>query len=219
EGDVERVGDVYRVRRTLGETVVPGERVLRLCASLEEALAFLRTRANLNDPDERLRLASWCHQHGLRAEALAEVQEAVRLRPGHAETRRLLEHLKQAAKPPAPTTTSETELPPSPALAVDLTEEALGQFASRVQPILMNTCASCHAAGKGGAFRLTRAYDTTVLNRKTTEQNLAAVLTQIDFSQPQASRLLTKAVSDHARTGQAPLKGRQAAAYRPLEDW
>jgi hypothetical protein len=220
EGDVERVGDVYHVRRTLGETVIPGERVLRLCASLEEALTFLRSRANLKDPDEHLRLAGWCHQHGLRAEALAEVQAAVRLRPGHEETRRLLDHLQQAAQASSPSGKPTLPNPaPAPSLAVDLTEEALGQFASRVQPILMNTCASCHVAGKGGSFQLTRAYDSTVLNRKTTEQNLAAVLAQIDFGQPQASRLLTKALSDHARTGQAPLKGRQAAAYRTLEDW
>jgi hypothetical protein len=221
EGDVERVGDQYRVRRAVGETLVPGDHVLRLCDSLEDAFAFLRGRANLKDPDERLRLANWCHQHGLTEQALAEVKAAVQLRPNHPESRRLLNNLQRAgtAKTPAAEPAPPKGPEPSSTLAVDLTAESLGQFATRVQPILMNTCASCHATGRGGSFRLARAYDVGLLNRKTTEQNLAAVLAQIDFGQPQASRLLTKAVSDHAKMGQAPLKGRQAPAFRALEDW
>src|SRR5215510_2445544 len=84
EGEVERVGEQYRVRRSLGVTWVPAERVQRLCASKEDALAFLRRRANLADPDERLRLARWCHLQGLRDQALVEVKAAVELRPDHA---------------------------------------------------------------------------------------------------------------------------------------
>src|SRR5262249_45351164 len=56
-GDIEQVGEQFRVKRLVGETWVPGERVLRLCASLEDAHRFLQGRANLADPDERLRLA------------------------------------------------------------------------------------------------------------------------------------------------------------------
>ena len=32
-GDIERAGDLYRVRRLIGETTVPADRVLRLCAT------------------------------------------------------------------------------------------------------------------------------------------------------------------------------------------
>jgi hypothetical protein len=39
------------------------------------------------------------------------------------------------------------------------------------------------------------------------------------LNQPEASRLLTKAVSDHAHTGQAPLRDRKDAPYRTLEKW
>ena len=52
-GDIERVGDHYRVRRLIGETLIPADQVLKLCGSLEEAYQALRGRANLNDPDER----------------------------------------------------------------------------------------------------------------------------------------------------------------------
>jgi hypothetical protein len=92
-------------------------------------------------------------------------------------------------------------------------------FATRVQPILMNTCARCHATGRGGKFHLAQVFENTISNRRTLERNLAAVLAEINVNQPEASRLLIKSVSDHAHTGQAPLRDRQAAPYRTLENW
>src|SRR5947208_2979320 len=61
EGDVEKIGSQYLIRRSVGETWVPGERVLAMCQSREEAYKFLRGRANLDDADEHLKLAQWCH--------------------------------------------------------------------------------------------------------------------------------------------------------------
>jgi hypothetical protein len=220
EGDVEQVGDRYRLRRQAGETWIPADAVLCLCASLPDAYAYLRKRANLEDADERLRLAGWCLRNGLRPQALAEVQAAVDLRPDHEETRRLLhrlQHSSQTAAPPPPAPAREEELPEPP--PVELTAESLGLFATRVQPILMNACAGCHAAGRGGSFRLVRAYDGPAADRRTLQHNLAAVLREINVSQPEASLLLTKAVSDHGRTGQAPLRSRKDPPYRSLEDW
>jgi len=219
EGDIERVGDQYRLRRTIGETWVPASRALRLCASIEDALAFLRSRANLGDADEHLRLAQWCRQHELRQQARAEIEEAVRLRPNDKELRRLLGHLQQAAKEtPGPAHTPEP-VEPLPNLNVELTAETMGQFATRVQPILMNACATCHATGKGGAFRLTRSYEASLLTPKTVQQNLASVLGQINPHQPQNSPFLTKALNLHGEMASAPFRNRQAPAYRALEDW
>src|SRR5262249_15571656 len=59
EGDIEQQGTQYRIRRSVGETWVPAEKVLKLCQNREEAYHLLRSRANLTDPDERLRLAQW----------------------------------------------------------------------------------------------------------------------------------------------------------------
>lgn len=225
EGDIERVGERYRVRRDAGEMWVPADRTLRLAASLPDAYAYLRSRANLEDADERLRLAKWCRLNGLRAQALAEVRAASELRPDHAETRRLLEHLKQAeqkkieAKPkvetkPAERPPEEEELPP-----IEVTTKSLSLFVTRVQPILMNTCARCHATGRGGKFRLTQVFGDGIGNRRTLERNLAAVLAQVNLNQPEASILLAKAISDHAHIGQAPLRGRETTPYRTLERW
>jgi hypothetical protein len=220
EGDVERFGDRYRVCCGGGTSWVPAERVLRVCANKEEAFAFLRRRANLNDPDERLRLARWCHLGGLPEQALAEVKAAVALRPEHDESRRLLHYLEQPARPSAGAAS-----PPAPAVSpldrpvVELSADALGQFATQVQPILMNACARCHVAGTGGAFRLQRTYAAGWTNRRITQQNLAAVLAQLNLRQPERSKLLVKAVSAHGPTGEAPLRGRQAEAFKALDDW
>jgi hypothetical protein len=222
EGDIEQAGDRYRVVRKIGETWVPAEKAVRLCAGMEDAYAFLRQRANLNDPDERLRLANWCRQNGLREQALQEVQAAVALRPDHVYSRRLLEGLQKTAAPakPAEPPPHRGEPEPLPPVAVELTANALGLFSAKVQPILMNTCAGCHAAGRGGSFKLTRTFDPGSLARKTTQQNLVAVLATLDPEQPLNSKFLLKAVSAHGGdVSKAPLPGRDSSPYRALEEW
>jgi hypothetical protein len=222
EGDIERIGGRYRIRREAGETWIAAERVLSLVASLPDAYAYLHRRINLDDPDERLRLARWCRANGLQQQALTELQAAAALRPEHAETRRLLQHWTQAAlttPPPKPAASASpqpaaVDLPP-----IEVTSESLGQFATRVQPILMNTCACCHATGHGGKFQLRQVYEESISNRQTVERNLAAVLAEINLNQPEQSPLLIKAVSDHAHIGRAPLRDRQIAPYRTLESW
>jgi hypothetical protein len=222
EGDIEHVGDTYRVRQGKGEAWVPADRVLCLAASMPDAYQYLRGRINREDADERVRLSRWCHDHALREQAIAELHAAAALRPDHAETRRLLErwqHEIVAETAPKPTAPLPPPLPVDKLPPIEVTTESLGQFATRVQPILMNTCARCHATGRGGKFQLKQVYEDGLGNRRTLEQNLAAVLREVNLNQPEMSRLLTKAVSDHAHTGQAPLRDRQAAPYRTLETW
>ncbi len=219
EGDIERVGEQYRVRRIIGETWVPAQQVLGVCGTMEEAYALVRRRANLRDADERLRLARWCRVHGLHAQAVEELRGAVQLRPQHAEMRRMLAVLEQSQAAPPPPAPLRPEAVAGPAPEVTVTGDCLSLYATRVQPILMNACAHCHTPSAPGPFKLVRCYEQGLGNRHTVQQNLAAVLAQVNFSQLQASPLLTKAISDHGKTGQAPLRGRQAAAYRTLEEW
>jgi hypothetical protein len=225
EGDIERVGEQYRVRRPVGELWIRGENTLRLCETREEAYVFLRSRANLLDPDEHLRLARWCHLQGLHGQALEEATAAVEIRPNHAESHRLLRSLQRAA---AMTTCPQTAKPreqgePTPTpQPPELSTESLSLFISRVQPILMNVCANCHATGRGGAFKLTRTYEPGMTSRRTTQQNLVAALAQVNKERPPASTLLTRAVSIHGKPGemaQPPLKNRDVPAYRSLEEW
>lgn len=221
EGDIQRQGDLYCLKRSIGETWIPADKVLGLFATHVEAYRVLRARANLDDPDERLRLARWCQRHNLPEQAREEATHAVRLRPRHGESRRLLENLQRApvAEPEPPPTQETATDDPTPAVPLELSTEALSLFITKVQPILTNACASCHATGRGGPFKLTRVIGVGTANQRTAQQNLAAVLAQLNLEQPHLSPLLTKAVNTHGDASQPPLKGRQVAAFHTLESW
>jgi hypothetical protein len=234
EGDIEREGTQYRVRRAIGETWVSGDKVIHLCDSLEDAYVYLRKQANLRDPDERMRLARWCQQHDLHDQAIAEVTAAVELRPRNVEYRRLLESLQRTSAEKNEERGPKTEnrgstkgnplLDPrssilDPSRPIDLTAGSVNQFITKVQPILMNTCAGCHGAAHTGPFQLQRVLDGGAVSRRTTQYNLAHVLAQISPDAISSSPLLTRAVSIHGESPQPPIKNREAAAYRRLEDW
>jgi hypothetical protein len=220
EGEIVRLADRYRVRRSIGELWLPAEKVRFVGNSWEEVLAYQHGQANLIDPDERLRLARWCHVNDLRPQALQEVKEALRLQPNFPAARalqRTLEHVV-ASTSPAPAV-----VPPTAPLAappvLDLNGESMGEFVGKVQPILMNTCASCHASDQGKRFHLLRTYGSGPALRRTTQINLAAVMEQINFDQPELSPVLIKAVSAHGIADNPPLVSRKATPYRILHDW
>jgi hypothetical protein len=176
---------------------------------MNDAYQYLRGRANLDDPDELVRLARWCHEHGLKEKALENAASAVKLDPRHAEARHILTGLQRAAAPhAAPAPAAEESEPPE---APDLNS------ASRA------ACAGCHTGPRGGKFRLARSYAESSAGRRSLQQNLAAVMEQVNLTQPQESKLLAKAITAHdpqARQAQAPLDSKkQLAAYRTLEDW
>src|SRR5688500_1967522 len=81
EVDIAKVGEQYVIRRGNAEVTIQGNQVLKLCGDWEEALHFMKARAQLGDPDERLRLARWCHVNNLLEEALVEAQAALEIRP------------------------------------------------------------------------------------------------------------------------------------------
>lgn len=220
QGDIELVGKQYRIRRSIGESWLPADQVRCLCGTLEEAFAYLLAQANLNDGDERLRLARWCHLHGLKQHAADEAAAAVRLRPDHVESQRLLKGMQRSLNSDLPSEQTKDEAEPEPVPNLPYNASSLGLFVNKVQPILMNACARCHACGKGGAFKLTRVYDEGGLgNRRTTQQNLMATLAQLNRERPQNSPLLSYALTLHGNADMPPLPGRTATAYRTLEEW
>jgi hypothetical protein len=234
EGDIERDGNRYHVRRELGESWIPADKAIRLCASREDAFKFLRDRTNLRDLDERLKLARWCQLHGLREQGLAEVKAALELKPACSEAKRLLRCFERDAEPatppaPAPVETSENRgpseakpaghTPPEPMANAGLSMETSTMFATRVQPILMNTCISCHGSERGGSFRLIASYGDSNLSQRTTQLNLAAAAAQINCANWAASPLLAKATSIHGNMPQPALTGRTLPAFKTLEEW
>jgi hypothetical protein len=244
EGDIVQIGDQYRIRRGTGEVVITAERVRRLCADWPETMAYVRSQANLGDPDERLRLARWCQLHDLREEALAEARVAAEMRPTHRETLQLLQVLERASdadraatgsgatgsgaakQAPGQMATAQPQTKPggnivpvsaNAAAQVDLSADGLALFNTRVQPILMNLCASCHAGNEGGGFKLHRAFENGA--RAASQRNLAAVMAHLDLDRPFASALLVKAVSVHGPMTQPPIRDRRAVPFLTLQHW
>ncbi len=225
EGEVDKFADFYRVRRSVGETQIPTHQVLALCADQKEAFDFLSKRTNLQDPDERFKLAQWAQVRGLLAEAHTQIQEALVLRPNHDPSKRLKQVIEQMDRrekekrlfPEKPNALAANEsIAPLP---FEVSTEALGVFCQKVQPLLMNSCASCHATGKGGSFKLVRVYGGSSSNKRVLQNNLAAVLSQVSPHQIGASPILVKSVSVHGDLTQAPLHNRGTPAFKMLEDW
>ncbi len=221
EGDIRRDGDHYVVRRGAGETVVPANRVIELVADRRQAYLTIRERCNRRDPDERMRLIRWCMENELRAEALAEAESLYQFRPDDTALRTLVEGLRAMRS-------NKVEPAPAPVVApklsnqvlehepLDYNRESFGMFAGKVQPILINLCARCHATGQGGPFTLVGVNGG---DRKATLRNLSATLKQLKKSDPAASPLLEKAVTAHGKSAHPPLRDRQAPAYENLEAW
>ena len=216
EGVIDKVGDEYRIRRGTSETYVAVTRGRRLFADWDEALTFMRSQANLGDPDERLRLARWCQQNGLTEQAVAEARAALEMRPSHAETKQLLQVLQ---RPAASTPAAQPAVAKTPAKLpqLDLSSDALALFSTKVQPILMNTCAHCHSHGQVGNFHLQRAVEGGA--RAATHRNLTMAVTYLNFDNPATSPLLVKSVSAHGGADLPPLRDRRVVAFLALQQW
>lgn len=226
EGDVERVGGRFRVRSGGGETFVPAAGVLGIAADKDAAFQLWKQRANLKDPKEHVRLARWCQSQGLRSRAVEEAEAALALRPGDRLLQRFRDDMKSyaAAIAVAPVAAPQAAPPPTAptpvaadAAPIDVNPESIGLFVTKVQPILMNACAKCHTGTYDGKFKLAEAR--TPGNSKALHANLAAVSAAIDRQETGASPLLVKAVAVHGEAAAPPLKDRQTAAYKYLEDW
>jgi hypothetical protein len=224
EGHVRRVDDGYEVRRPVGGDVTfPASRVVAVVADRKAAYAVVAGRANRRDADERLRLAKWCVTHGLEEEALAEAEAAARMRPGFVAAERLADSLRAMpkaapARPDPAVVPAKAEAPAKESVtdvkAIEYNSESFPMFAGKVNTILMNTCASCHAKEDMKSFRLTRAG-----GRAGVTKNLMSALAQVNPADPTASPLLVKALTPHGNATEAPLRVRTHPAYQSLETW
>lgn len=220
EGQIERDGAKYRVRQNGGEMSLPATPTMVLLNDRESAFQLVKSRANLNDVRERVRLARWCIANQLKPHAVQEAEAALALEPDSRALKRFVEEVKAQASLSTPSSVAETK--PAPKLAapestnVDVNPEAFSLFVTKVQPILMNACAQCHTGERGGSFKLLR---TTYGDKHATQTNLAAVSAFLNRDQPSASAILARAVSVHGDSARPPLRDRQSPAFRYLEEW
>jgi hypothetical protein len=224
EGEVTRVDDGYEIHRPVGgDMTLPAKRVLAVVADRKAAFAVVAERANRGDADERLRLAKWCANNGLIEEALAEAQSAARMRSGFTAAEQMVRSLQsmaqlKAAMPDPAVVPAHSETPAKDTVtdvpAIDYNSESFPLFASKVNAVLMNSCATCHAREDTKAFRLNR-----LGGRTGATKNLMAALAQVTPANPAASPILVKAVTAHGSAAEAPFKTRSHPAYQTLETW
>jgi hypothetical protein len=175
----------------------------------------MRSRANLDDPDERIRLAKWCQVNHRIEPALAEARAALEMRPRHGESKQLVKVLQ--VTPTGKASKALSDLAPPPVPHIDLSFESVTGFSLRIQPILMNTCVNCHSGNHRGKFRLYRLHEGG--ERIATHRNLAAVLSQVSLDKPAASPLLVMAVCAHGDAKSSPIPGRQSPTFQLLCNW
>lgn len=206
-GITSKVGDRYVVAQNEGgELRIPTRDVEMHCLDLEEAYVRKRARISARDASGRLELADWCLRYGLHARAADELLAAQALAPNDPRVRGLERRLHSAirigqrceAEPsgaPPHARRPQTEPP-----RYQLPDEAIEGFASRIQPLLLNRCGAtvCHGLRSESDFQLVGPGLGKTVTQKYTQRNLAAVLQQLDITQPEASPLLTVPTKPHA---------------------
>jgi hypothetical protein len=222
EGDIERSGDRFRIRQGAGEMTIPATPAMLLLPNKDAAFHLLKSRAKLSDPVALVKLSRWCLSNELQQQALEMAEMALALLPNDRSLQRFRDDVKLRVTlaPPAPVKPAAA-LPAKPqtepAIA-DVSPESYGLFATRVQPLLINACANCHASGRGGNFHLNRP-SAAFGDQRTTQMNLAAAGAYLNREQPQASPLLSHAVAAHGGGSHPPIRDRQSLAFKYLEEW
>ncbi|MBT4866231.1 MAG: hypothetical protein HON53_14100 [Planctomycetaceae bacterium] len=214
-----------------GSILVPFDRIRFHASDMHDAyLRFLESFPNPS-PDTHVALAGWCLTQQLYDETKIELRAALKANPNHTEARNMLRRLEVILKPqssPQETTTkaqSQTgdgfETPPASSLA-GLSREAALEFVTKVQPLMMNSCAQagCHSVGSRNAFQLERVRLGPRSSRVLTQRNLAATLQYINRSDADGSRMLTVPLGSHGRGGRPIFsRSRGTGQFKLLRNW
>src|SRR5262245_33178748 len=136
EGQIERIGEKFRIRQGSGEMSIPATPTTILLPDLESAYRLMKSRSKLNDRLERVRLARWCVANQLKAHAVQEAEAALALDRDDRSLQRFVEQVKAQAALAAPPSVMEQKPPARPLAtepAVDVNPESFSLFVTKVQ--------------------------------------------------------------------------------------
>jgi hypothetical protein len=230
-GRISQGAGGYLVHKANGSVLVPFKQVHLQAADLRDAYRRLRESVRVPSATTHIALANWCLTQQMFDETRAELRSALQIDPDRAEARNMLRRLEEILNPrgalhlvsdAAVRKTDDGFAPPETSSLGGLSREAARQFVTKVQPLMMNNCAiaGCHSSRAQNAFRLSRVRSGAGNSRVLTERNLAVVLTYIDSSDPDGSRLLTIPRGNHGRAGRAIFSGRRSAdQFSLLKSW
>jgi len=109
--------------------------------------------------------------------------------------------------------------PPALLAPGDFNGVAARAFPTRVQPVLTNLCANCHARPDyAGTFKL-KPVPAGFADADAARANLVAALVYLDRSAPSASELLAKCVTAHGGQKGPACRDRAHPGYASLELW
>ncbi|MSU77960.1 MAG: hypothetical protein EXS16_07675 [Gemmataceae bacterium] len=220
EGNIEKVGGQYCLRKGKSEVWIAADKITQLCADWEDAYTYAQKFIKQDSAVDRVRLARWCQLHNLHEKSLLEARIALNLDPSNSDAKQIITYLERELNEPNRPNPAKLAAKQEPIKAppfVDVTTDTLIGFQSRVQPILFNACVTCHASGHGGKLHLDRA--STTRQQAAAQHNLAAIMSYIDFDRPAVSPLLLKAITAHGDAPHAPIKNRDAKPFQAIQQW
>lgn len=231
EGRIVQTAGGYEVEMANGRMLVPFRQVQVQATDRRDAYRKLRWNMPAKAAEYHVHLAEWCMSQQLLDLARVELTDALKLEPDNELARGQLRRLEELINPKAPIhkqreqskprTIDGFTRPPAKSLA-GLPPEAAEEFATRVQPILLNKCGntSCHGGAAGGDFKLSQLPGTGGSRRIYSERNLAQVIEQIDVQRPHQSPLLVIPRGTHGQGGQSVFRGRSGAEQISLlQQW
>ena len=220
QGTIQQGSTGYVVIKPEGRLVLPFEQVRLEADDVEDAYRQQHNALPDHSAAAHTELARWCLTYGLKDQARAELREALRREPGSLTAKNMLQRIDDQllatkelpmVKPKNGQYSLLGDVKPLATVEAlgGLPREAANEFVSRVQPLLVNRCATagCHGPGSDNQFELQRAKLGKGSPKSYSERNLAAVLARIDRDRPASSPLLTKLRGDSKTTGAKPSHG------------
>ena len=219
EGAVESFDGVVRISPAVGSAkIVPARQIAFVGETRAAAYDFAAAKVDATTADGARQLAEWCDKVGMADKALIHARAAIAGMPGDKPLREMVARLEKpvTAKPIA--TALKVVEAASPAMA-ELAVGAGAAFASKVQPILTNQCASCHAAKDySGTFKLNRIAE-GYANPEAVSANVKAFAAQLNRENPASSPVLRYGLVAHGGQKRAAFASRELPAYQNLEAW
>ncbi len=219
-GTIKQSSTGYVVVKPEGQMILPFEHVRLEADNLEDAYRQQRNALPDHSAAGHCELARWCLTYGLKDQAQRELQEALRREPGSVTAKNMQQRLNDQllATNDLPILKEKNgrysmlgDVNPVHTLEAlgGLPRDVAGDFVSKVQPLLVNRCATagCHGPGSGQDFELQRTKLGKGSPKSYSERNLAAVLARIDRDRPLNSPLLNKLRGDSKSTATKPTHG------------
>lgn len=187
QGEILKDQSGYILKHKIGTMHFPRRNVERVFRSIREAYEYKKTLRPENDPDERMKLASWCLEQKLIDEARAELAALLQLVPEDRRAKAMLAGLDRAEGAGPGTidsgvvrTSVEVEVAPPDSglnrlreefardprgagmpvifdLETPLAVRRYQEFARTVHPVLQRRCAKCHNENTPGEFQMIQA--------------------------------------------------------------